>query len=131
MNELIELESFPNDFCIKNSLDEIKKNQEKLIKKVRADIYKKYKKGIEKSNKKITFKFYDDKENDNLWYENRKKIVREILERFLTFNVKSIKNKNDFDEKIMSVDNVSINDIKNGNELPDVIDIIEIEIWKQ
>lgn len=121
------IKKFPEDFCLSYCLEKMKQTQQYLIEKVRADIYREYREAVRKSKKKIVFEFYKDELNNNLWQENRKKIVCEILGRFGTIDIKSTNkktSKSEFNE-FMATDSVSKED-----DLPDVIDIIEIEIWK-
>jgi hypothetical protein len=108
-----KLPAFPEDFVLGECVNEIKKNQEDLIQRVRATFYKDIKEAVSKSWKKVCIEF-----PETLWDEHRKSITLELIERFGSLKV--------IGEAEYNIELT----VDEEEELPDRIATIEIIFWK-
>jgi hypothetical protein len=118
MSNLNKLDKFTEDICMKESRKVISENQIDLTRSVRGTFNNDIRNSNKKSEKKIILNF-----PENLWIENRKKIVNELIERYGTLCIESSDEKNLICSKIYVSDN---NDLSNIER----IDNVEIEFWK-
>lgn len=115
MNKMT-LDRFPDDCNLKCALDEIRTNQKQLLQETRFNFYKIYRKAVDKSDKVVDFVF-----PENLWPENRRILILELLPRFGNMLL-TVSNKQ---SGITSHLNVTCED-----NIPDIMHKIRIELWK-